>query len=72
MVMASNAVTKYYTYLLDQKGIGSLGVQRSKEPVKNLTIKNSRVKLVKWLNGLDNEQFNLAQSILRNALKLQK
>lgn len=72
MVMASKAVTKYYTYLLDQKGIGSLGVQRAKEPVKNLTIKNSRVKLVKWLNGLDNEQFNLAQSILRNALKLQK
>lgn len=72
MVIASKAVTKYYQYLLNQKGIGSLGVQRAKEPVQNLTIKNSRVKLVKWLNGLDNEQFNLAQSILRNALKLQK
>lgn len=72
MVMASKAVTKYYTELLNKHGIGALGVQAASEPTQSLAVKSQRVKLLKWLNGLSDEQFGLAQNILRNALKLQK
>lgn len=76
MVRASDQVKQFYRHLLAKDGIGSLGVDPvvkkvvndKKEIDGNLDVKPGRMLLLNWMNNLSDEQFNIARSLLRNAL----